>query len=180
MLKALIIQSQIKIFLLLLTAFIQNPSLEASMITSARCSLSVPFMRMNIYDSQESKTIGEFEFRIVEVAFDETAMGFATTDMGKNDKVMFVEFELLSGNKENFKNLEITVTYNQGQESKAVILTSGGLIKMLATVTIKSTPSEFRPKAQNIAWAYVVPKDATGFYLNFPNGDVIDLTPFIE
>jgi hypothetical protein len=128
---------------------------------------------------QSSITIGDFKFRIVGVVFDETAMGFVPVDMGADDQVMFVEFELLAGNKEAFKSLEITVSHGSGQKSKAVILISGGMMQMLATVTMKGDSSDYQPGENNIVWAYVVPKGVDKLYLNFPTGEVVDLTPFI-
>lgn len=129
--------------------------------------------------SEASISIGDFKFRIVEVVFDKTAMGFTPVNMDKGDQVMFVEFELLAGNKEAFKSLEITVSHGSGQKSKAVILISGGMMQMLATVTMKGVSSDYQPGKDNIVWAYVVPKGVDKLYLNFPTGEVVDLTPFI-
>jgi hypothetical protein len=130
--------------------------------------------------SQSSITTGNFKFRIVRVGFDETAMGFVPANMGKGDQVMFVESELLTGNIEAFKSLEITVSHGSGQKSKAFILISGGMMQMLATVTMKGASSDYQPGEDNVTWAYVVPKGADKLYLNFPTGEVIDLIPFIK
>lgn len=129
--------------------------------------------------SEASITIGDFKFRIDEVALDKTAMGFAPVNMGKGDQVVFVEFELLAGDKDAFKSLEITVSYGSGQKSKAFILISGGMMQMLATVTMKGNSSDYQPGEYNVTWAYVVPKGVNELYLNFPTGEVIDLRPFI-
>lgn len=127
--------------------------------------------------SGELIKIGDFKFRVVKVVFDETAMGFVPVNMNADDKVMFVEFELLTNNKESFKALEITVSHSTGQKSKAFILTSGGIIQMLSTVTMKGSSSDYQPGENNISWAYVVPKEVDKLYLNFPSGEVVDLTP---
>jgi hypothetical protein len=124
--------------------------------------------------------IGEFKFRIAKVAFDETAMGFVPVDMDPDDQVMFVEFELLEGSKESFKALEIMVADGSGHKSKAFILTSAGMIQMLATVVMESTSSYYQPGEDRIAWAYVVPRGVSDLYLNFPTGEMIDLTPHIK
>jgi hypothetical protein len=50
---------------------------------------------------------------------------------------------------------------------------------MLATVTMKGDSSDYQPGEDNIVWAYVVPKGVDELYLNFPTGEVVDLTPFI-
>jgi len=130
--------------------------------------------------SKASITIDDFKFRVVKVFFDETAMGFVPVDMSASDRVMFVEFKLLEGNKEAFKALEISVSHNSGQKSKAFILTSGGIIQMLSSVTVKGTSSDYQPGEDNIAWAYVAPKEVDELYLNFPTGEVVDLAPLIK
>lgn len=129
---------------------------------------------------RKSIVIGEFKFRIAKVAFDETAMGFVPVDMDPDDQVMFVEFELLEGSKESFKALEIMVADGSGHKSKAFILTSAGMIQMLATVVMESTSSYYQPGEDRIAWAYVVPRGVSDLYLNFPTGEMIDLTPHIK
>lgn len=130
--------------------------------------------------SQSSIMIGDFKFRIVKVVFDKTAMGFVPVDMDESDQVMFVEFELLAGNKEAFKILEIMASFGSGQKSKAFILISGGMMQMLATVTMKGVSSNYQPGEDSVVWAYVVPKSVDKLYLNFPTGDRVDLTPFLK
>jgi hypothetical protein len=125
-------------------------------------------------------TIGGFEFRICEVVFCDTAGGFVPLDMGVDDQVMFVEFELLSGKKEVFQSLHIRVKDSSGQKSNAFILASGGTMQMLSAVNMKSASSEYQPKKDNIAWAYLVKKDVNELYLNFPTGEVIELMPLIK
>jgi hypothetical protein len=128
---------------------------------------------------QSPITIGDFKFRIVGVVFDKTAMGFTPVNMDESDQVMFVEFELLTGNKEAFKSLEITVSNGSGQKSKAFILISGGMMQMLATVAMKGVSSGYQPGEDNVTWAFVVPKGVDKLYLNFSTGEVVDLKPFI-
>lgn len=130
--------------------------------------------------SKESITISDFRFRVVKVVFDETAMGFVPVDMSADAQVMFVEFELLTSNKEAFKDLEIAVSHNSGHKSKAFILISGGIVQMLSNVTVKGTSSDYQPEEDNILWAYVIPKGANKLYLNFPAGEIVDLAPLIK
>jgi hypothetical protein len=127
--------------------------------------ISTPAQK-SIPASKASITIDDFKFRIAKVTIDET--------------VMFVEFELLAGNEEAFKALEITVAYNSGQKSKAFILTSGGIVQMLSSVTVKGTSSDYQPGEDNIAWAFVIHRGVDKFYLNFPTGEVVDLAPLIK
>ena len=130
--------------------------------------------------SQASITIGGFKFRIVEVVFDETAMGFAPVNIGAGDQVMFVEFELLAGSKEDFKSLEVTVFNGSGQKSNAFLLISNGMMQMLAKVTMKGVSSDYKPLEDNVTWAFVVPKGVDKLSLSFSTGEVVDLTPFIH
>jgi len=133
-----------------------------------------------IQASKESIEIGSFKFRIAKVAFDETAMGFVPFNMDEGDQVMFVEFELLSGSKEDFKSLEIRISNGSGLNANAFILISNGMTQMLATVTMRGVSSDYRPEEDSVVWAYVVSKDVDKLYLNFPTGEVVDLTPFIH
>jgi hypothetical protein len=130
--------------------------------------------------SKSAITAGDFKFRVVEVVFDHTAMGFVPVDMDSNDQVMFVEVELLEGKKEDFKKFEITVSDGSGQKTNAFILISNGMMQMLATVTLKGISSDYQPGEDNIAWAYLVPKGSDKLILNFPTGEAIDLSPFLK
>jgi hypothetical protein len=124
-------------------------------------------------------TVGEFTFRIVEVAYDKTALGMAPSNMGANDQIVWVEFELLSGDQTAFGSLQITLTDGSDQSSDAIILASNGMMQMLATVTMTGEKAKFTPGNESIAWAYVFPKNANELYLNFPSGEVVDLTPIM-
>ena len=173
------------IILCILYALLNAPEILQPLTTnSAALSTDFPIFSTDasaqeaIPSSREPIKIGDFKFRVVKVVFDETAMGFVPVNMNAGNKVMFVEFELLTNNREAFKGLEITVSHNSGQKSKAFILTSGGIIQMLSTVTMKGSSLDYQPWEDNISWAYVVPKEVDKLYLNFPSGEVVDLTPF--
>jgi len=154
---------------------------EATAIsTDNRISSADALAQNAIPASRESIVIGDFKFRVAKVTFDETAMRFIPVDMGPDDRVMFVEFELLEGSKDAFKALEIAVADGSGQKSNAFIVTSGGMIQMLATVVMKSASLYYQPGEDSIAWAYVVPRDVSKLYLNFPTGEIIELTPVIN
>jgi hypothetical protein len=130
--------------------------------------------------SRESMAIDGFKFRIAAVTFDETAMGFVPVGMSEGDRVMFVEFEVLEDSKDSFKDLEITISCASGRKSKAFILTSGGIMQMLATVTLRNSGSTHEPGKDNITFVYAVPKGADGLHLHFPTGETIDLAPLIK
>jgi hypothetical protein len=122
--------------------------------------------------------IGEFTFRIVEVAYDNTALGMAPSSMGSNDQIVWVEFELLSGDQTDFEGLQISLT-DGSQNSDAIILASNGMMQMLATVTMTGEKGKFTPSEDHIAWAYVFTKNAGELYLSFPSGEIIDLIPVL-
>ncbi|MBN1666616.1 MAG: hypothetical protein JW862_05995 [Anaerolineales bacterium] len=126
---------------------------------------------------QDSITIVDLSFRIVAVGYDDTALGMAPAGMGSSEQVVWVEFELLSGDQAAFESLELTLSDGQGRTSQAVILVSGGMMQMLSTVTMTGEQAIFVPGEDNIAWAFVFPEDAAELYLEFPSGEVIDLTP---
>jgi hypothetical protein len=130
--------------------------------------------------SNAAMTIRDFTFRIVGVVFDKTALGLVPMDIAESDQVMFVEFELLSGNRESFRSLQIPVTSPSGRKLNPIIVASNGVIKTLSAVTIKDISSDYQPGKNNIAWAYVVPKGMNELYLNFPAGEVVDLSPLIK
>ncbi len=130
--------------------------------------------------SKTSFSIAEHTFRVAAVAFDETAMGFVPPDMGPDEHALFVEFELFSGNKENFKALEIEVSCASDRNIGPVLLTADGVVKMLAAVTVKTTSGFYRPEDHYIAWVFIVPREAEKLQLNFPNGKVLDLSPLLK
>ncbi len=122
----------------------------------------------------------DFTFRIVGVVFDQTALGLVPMDFGADDRVMFVEFELLSGHRESFRSLQITVTGPSGRKFRAALMAANGMIKTLAAMTVKGVSSGYQPGKNNIVWAYVVPKSMDELCLNFPGGEVVDLSPLIR
>jgi len=130
--------------------------------------------------SNAALTIGDFRFRIVGVVFEKTALGLVPMDIAASDRVMLIEFELLSGNREAFRNLQISLVGPSGRKTNAIIMASNGMIKALAAVTIKGDSSSYQPGKNNIAWAYVVPKGTNELFLNFPAGEIVDLSPLIE
>lgn len=125
-------------------------------------------------------SVGAFRFRIVRAGFDATAMGFVPEDMSPQERLIFVEFELLSGNRDDFKGLELTVSGASGKKSKAAVLVSEGMMKALSALTMTNASPGFQPEKTNVAWAFVVQKDETDFSLAFPTGDVISLAPLLK
>jgi hypothetical protein len=121
-----------------------------------------------------------FRFRIVRVAFDTTTMGFVPESLGPKERIFFVEFELLSGDREDFKNLLIILSDGSGRRAEPVALALGGAMKTLVPMTSRSGASHYRPDATSIAWAYVIQEGEREFFLTFPTGEIIDLAPLIR
>lgn len=129
--------------------------------------------------SQASITSGGFEFRIAQLAFDNTVQGLAPKDMDANSHILFVEFELLSGAQEAFEALTILIKNGSGRSSEPIALISGGRVKVLATLTMTGESFQYEPDENRIIWAFVVPKNQTALYLIFPTGEVVDLSPLM-
>ena len=100
--------------------------------------------------------------------------------MKESDQVMFVEFKLLSGDEEDFKGLAIQVSSEAGQRYKPILLTAGGTVKMLATVTMTGQAGRVQPRKDHIAWIFVIPRSFENFQVHFPSGEIIDLAPLLE
>jgi hypothetical protein len=130
--------------------------------------------------SKSSISIAGFTFRITAVAFDESALGFAPPEMKESDRVMFVEFELLAGDEENFKDLALQIAAGSGQRYRPVLLTADGMVQMLTTVTMIGRPGQYQPQKEHIAWVYMVPRSIETFQVHFPTGEIIDLGPLME
>jgi hypothetical protein len=126
-----------------------------------------------------SFTIEGFEFRIVKVAFSETASGFVPKDMALGDHVVWVEFELLSGDQEAFEGQKINLTDGSGETRNAFILVSRGYQHMLKTVTMRSASQRYQPGKDCIVWAYAFPKSSDSLFLSFPTGEVVVLSPYM-
>jgi hypothetical protein len=157
-------------------------------LTKALCGLPVLLLvsalaalgQAPIPASKSSISIAGFTFRITAVAFDESALGFAPPEMKESDQVMFIEYELLAGDEENFKDLAIQIAAGSGQRYKPVLLTAAGVVQMLATVTMIGRPGQYHPQKEHIAWVYVVPRSIEAFQVYFPTGEIIDLGPLMK
>lgn len=145
-------------------------------------SASTPGIRTSgtVQAADRQIAVGGFRFRIVRVAFDATATGFVPEDMGPKDRLMFVECELLSGHRDDFKGLTIVLDRGSGRRSRASVLFSGGMMKALTALTVKSASYDYRPANSNIAWAFVVQESEMDFSLIFPTGTAIELAPWIK
>lgn len=132
-----------------------------------------------ILASQDSITIGEFKFQIVTIAFESSVFGMEPAGMKSSQTVMFVEFELLSGDQGAFKGLSIIVTDGSSLNAYAVALITGGQVNTLSSLTYTGAETSYKPDENNIVWAYVVPQGASELFLVFPSGEMVNLSPLL-
>jgi len=128
----------------------------------------------------ESISINGFTCVLTAVVLDETAMGFVPANMTESEKIIWVEFKLLSGDREGFKQLGLLLDYGAEQKAKPCLLFSRNVTKMLATVTLKSTAAFYKPKQESIAWAFMLPKNLEKLVITFPSGTSLDLDLYLK
>ena len=129
--------------------------------------------------SQESITVREFEFRVVQIALDEAIFGSLPNNMGSSDQILFLEFELITGENEAFANLMPVIVLESGQKREAAAWIGDKFVNVLTVMTFTGTASEFSPGDTSVALAYVVPQNPGTLLLEFPSGVLIDLTPLM-
>lgn len=130
--------------------------------------------------SQDSISVGEFEFRILRTASDSSVNGMKPADMKQGDQILYVEFEFLSGDREGFEGLEPVLEGATGNSMEPVALVTNGQIRTLTSLTFTGDPSSYKPEPDSIAWAFVATKGAGELYLVFPEGERIDLSPMLN
>lgn len=159
------------------------PAREA--LTSGRpsalsASLQIRRAKRNIPAPGDPIAAGGFKFRIAAVTFDKTAMGFVPVDIKAGERVVFVEFEVLEGEKNAFKILDITVSSGSGKKTKPFVLISDGIMHMLTASALRNKTPAYEPGKETIAFVYTVPEKTDQLRLNFPAGETVDLTPLIK
>lgn len=148
--------------------------------TSPSNDLMTIMIQKIIPASEKSITVNNFKFRVVKVAFDKTAMGFVPLNMAKDQKILSVELEILSGSKDSFKGLDLLLADGSGKKYKPIIQISGSIILLLSDVIVKEPFPDYRPETDTIVWSYVVSEHFDEFYLVFPTGLAVDLCPLIK
>ncbi|TAK12082.1 MAG: hypothetical protein EPO32_09890 [Anaerolineae bacterium] len=133
-----------------------------------------------ILASQGVITIGEYEFSVLQVAFDSTVFGMAPTSLGSGDQILFIEFEIPTEAHAEFAALEPVVISGSGGQSSPVAWISAESMHTLADMKIVGGSSSFTDVGQNsLVLAYVVPGGADALSLQFPSGERIDLSPLM-
>jgi hypothetical protein len=109
--------------------------------------------------SKDPVVIGDFNLQISTVDLnDKGYKGMVPYPMTADQTVLAVEVSLLSGDFGNLSTLKVWVIDEQGNR------TDSG-----TTLSVESK--------NQIVWLFPVPKTSHSFFLHFPNGEVIDLTP---
>jgi hypothetical protein len=129
--------------------------------------------------NQASITVGQFTFRVLRVVGDTSIVGLAPLDMGSDDRILFVEFQLPKTQHEAFAKLSPTLTTDSGSSGPAAWLDSSG-IHTLVDAKMTGAASTFAVAKDAIALAYVAPKTSGQLRLDFPSGEKIDLTPLMQ
>jgi hypothetical protein len=129
--------------------------------------------------SQESITVGEFEFRVVRIALDEAIFGMVPNNMGDGDQILFIEFELTAGENEAFANLRPAIVLESGEKHQAAAWIGDKNVYTLTDMTYTGAASEFSPTETLVALAYVIPKDPGVLLLEFSSGVLVDLMPLM-
>jgi hypothetical protein len=147
----------------------------------ASISLFVALSSWSQAAAQAPVSIAGYQFQVADVVFDETALGFIPADMDPASHVVLVELELLSGSKDAFKNLEVQISCGKrSAPTGAIIQIAEGMVKMLSTVTMTGSSSDYRPDTKHVTWAFVVPRETSGLLLKFPTGETLELSPYIR
>ena len=111
--------------------------------------------------SKEPVVIGDFNLKISTVDLnDKGYKGMAPYPMTADQTVLAVEVSLISGDLGNLSTLKVWVIDEQGNR------TDSG-----TTLSVESK--------NQITWLFPVPKTSHSFFLHFPSGEGIDLTPLL-
>ena len=115
-----------------------------------------------ILGSNEPVVIGDFELSISSVDLsDQGFNGWVPANLTTDETVLTVEGILNSGNLADLSKIGVWVTDESGDR------TSSGI-----TLSVESE--------KEVIWLFPVPKTAHSFYLHFPSGEVIDLSPLLS
>ncbi|MGD8604327.1 MAG: hypothetical protein PVF49_07130 [Anaerolineales bacterium] len=123
--------------------------------------------------------IGAFEFHIVRVATDHTLVGFTPNGMG-SDRILYIEFDVLSGDENNFALMSPTVMLESGDMRRPVASIVGRSFNALTDMTLTGEDGTYRRTEDTTVLAYMIPSDHGQVTLEFDSGETIDLTPLFE
>jgi hypothetical protein len=125
--------------------------------------------------SQESITVDEFKFQVVRIAHDEAIFGMVPNNMGEGDQILFIEFELTTGENEAFANLRPAIVLESGEKHQVAAWIGDKNVYTLTDMMYTGAASEFSPTEDLVALAYVIPQRPGALLLEFSSGVLIDL-----
>jgi hypothetical protein len=115
-----------------------------------------------IAGSNNPIAIGDFNLKISTVVLsDKGYNGMAPYPMTADQTVLAVEVSLISGDLGNLSKLEIWITDEGGNQTK-----SGSTLSMDAK--------------NQVVWLFPVARTSHSFFLHFPSGEAIDLSPLLS
>jgi len=120
--------------------------------------------------TQESIPLGEGEFKVsvYRVAVEDSVQGNKPLEMNSvSEHVLFVEFKLSTGDRIAFETLKPLLEDGSGKTSEAVVVISGGMVRVLATLQMTNETTDYSPENEHITWAYVSSRNAKELYLRF-------------
>ena len=122
--------------------------------------------------TQDVIQVGDFQFHIVRKTYDDTLVGFIPNGMG-GDRVLIIEFEVISGNESDFALLAPVVVLGSGDVRQPVAYIVGESMNTLADMTYTGESGWYRRTEGTTVLVYVAPEDPGQITLEFSSGEVI-------
>ena len=140
---------------------IQHTSTPIPIATSTNTPIPSTPTIAAIPGSKEPIVIGDFNLKISTVDLNDKGLnGMVPYAMTADQTVLVVEVSLISGDLGNLSYLEVWVTDEQGNQT--------------------NTPDTLEvPTKNQVIWLFAVAKTGHLFFLHFPSGEVIDLSPLL-
>jgi len=129
--------------------------------------------------TQDPIQVGAFEFRVLQTAFDNGIGGMVPNGMGSG-RILFIEFEMISGDNADFAALKPVVVLESGELREPAAIISANRISTLTDMTYTGVSGSYAPSEGAVVLAYVVPADPGAVLLEFPAGEIIDITPLMR
>lgn len=130
--------------------------------------------------TQDVVQIGAFELHIVRKATDSTLAGFTPSGMG-NDRVLYIEFEVLSGDENAFSQLAPSLILDSGDERSPIAALVGQSLNTRTDMTYSGESGSYHRTEGATVLIYLFPSSYSGqIVLEFDTGEIIDLTPLFE
>jgi len=129
--------------------------------------------------TQDPIQAGGFDFRVLRTAFGNVIGGMVPNAMGSG-RILFLEFEMISGENMDFASLRPVVVLQSGETREPVAIISGGMVNTLVDMTYTGESGFYSPTEGAVVLAYVVPTDPGPVQVEFPSGEIIDMAPLMN